>query len=83
RSPARKASYSAWLFEVGKDSASETSIRIPRSFSRMIPAPAPVELEAPSTKIVHLSAPSAEDAGLVISAMKSANTCAFKAFLLS
>ncbi|MCI50429.1 hypothetical protein A2U01_0071673, partial [Trifolium medium] len=57
RNPARKASYSAWLFDVGKDSVIDTSIKIPFSFSRMIPAPAPVALEAPSTKIVHLSAP--------------------------
>ncbi|PNX67330.1 hypothetical protein L195_g063466, partial [Trifolium pratense] len=57
RRPARKALYSAWLFEVGKDSASDTSISIPSSFSSMIPAPAPVGLDAPSTKIVHLSAP--------------------------
>ncbi|MCI72285.1 hypothetical protein A2U01_0093548, partial [Trifolium medium] len=57
RSPARYASYSVWLFEVGKDSANDTSICIPSSFSRMIPALAPVALDAPSTKIVHLSAP--------------------------
>ncbi|MCI89404.1 hypothetical protein A2U01_0110692, partial [Trifolium medium] len=55
----------------------------PRSYSRMIPAPAHVELEAPSTKIIHLSASSAGDAGLVISATKSAHTCSFRAFLLS
>ncbi|PNX66135.1 hypothetical protein L195_g062913, partial [Trifolium pratense] len=29
---------------------------IPFSFSRIIPAPAPVALDAPSTNIVHLSA---------------------------
>ncbi|MCI80921.1 hypothetical protein A2U01_0102193, partial [Trifolium medium] len=50
RSPARKASYSAWLLDVEKDRASDTSIRMPFSFSRMIPAPVPVALEAPSTK---------------------------------
>ncbi|CAJ2644831.1 unnamed protein product [Trifolium pratense] len=72
--PARKASYSAWLFEVGKDSASDSSISIPSSFSRMILAPAPVALDAPSTKIVHLSASSIEGDGLVISAMKLART---------
>ncbi|MCI85122.1 hypothetical protein A2U01_0106401, partial [Trifolium medium] len=49
----------------------------------MILAPAPVELDAPSTKIVHLSAPSFEDVGAVISATKSAKTCALSAFLLS
>ncbi|MCI35381.1 hypothetical protein A2U01_0056602 [Trifolium medium] len=49
RNPARKASYSAWLFDVGKDSANDTSIRMPFLFSRIIPAPAPVALEAPST----------------------------------
>ncbi|MCI80900.1 hypothetical protein A2U01_0102172, partial [Trifolium medium] len=65
------------------DKASDTSIRMPFSFSRMIPAPAPVGLDAPSTKIVHLSAPSFEDAGAVISATKSARTCALSAFLLS
>ncbi|PNX65630.1 hypothetical protein L195_g062696, partial [Trifolium pratense] len=37
RSPARKASYSAWLFDVGKDNARDTSIMIPFSFSRIIP----------------------------------------------
>ncbi|MCI81632.1 hypothetical protein A2U01_0102906, partial [Trifolium medium] len=47
---------------------------MPFSFSRMIPAPAPVGPDAPSTKIVHLSAPSFEEAGAVISAMKSART---------
>ncbi|MCI55593.1 hypothetical protein A2U01_0076844, partial [Trifolium medium] len=41
---------------------------MPFSFSRMIPAPAPVALDAPSTKIVHLSAPSVGDTELVISA---------------
>ncbi|MCI93769.1 hypothetical protein A2U01_0115067 [Trifolium medium] len=58
-------------------------MRTPFSFSRMIPAPAPVGPEAPSTKIVHLSAPSLEEAGAVISATKSAKTCALRAFLLS
>ncbi|MCI59448.1 hypothetical protein A2U01_0080703, partial [Trifolium medium] len=33
------------------------------SFSRMIPAPAPIGLDAPSMKIVHLSAPSVGVAG--------------------
>ncbi|MCI75255.1 hypothetical protein A2U01_0096523, partial [Trifolium medium] len=56
----RKASYSAWLFEVLNDKATDTSMRRPFSFSRIIPAPAPVGPEAPSTKIVHLSAPSFE-----------------------
>ncbi|MCI64702.1 hypothetical protein A2U01_0085960 [Trifolium medium] len=60
-----------------------TSIRMSFSFSRMIPAPAPVGPEAPSTKIVHLSAPSFEEAGSVISATKSAKTCALRAFMLS
>ncbi|MCI75377.1 hypothetical protein A2U01_0096646, partial [Trifolium medium] len=55
---------------------------MPFSFSRIIPAPAPVGPEAPSTKIVHLSAPSFEETGAVISAMKSAKTCALRAFLL-
>ncbi|MCI59326.1 hypothetical protein A2U01_0080581, partial [Trifolium medium] len=44
------------------------------------PAPAPVGPEAPSTKIVHLSAPSFEEARAVISATKSAKTCAFEGF---
>ncbi|MCI63567.1 hypothetical protein A2U01_0084824, partial [Trifolium medium] len=56
---------------------------MPFSFSRMIPTPAPVALEAPSTKIVHLSAPLVGDDGFVISATKSARTCALRAFLLS
>ncbi|MCI59879.1 hypothetical protein A2U01_0081134 [Trifolium medium] len=56
---------------------------MPFSFSRMIPAHAPVGPEAPSTKIVHLFAASFEQAGVVISAMKSARTCALRAFLLS
>ncbi|MCI80338.1 hypothetical protein A2U01_0101609, partial [Trifolium medium] len=56
---------------------------MPFSFSRMIPAPDPVGPEAPSTKIVHLSAPSFEEDGAVISATKSAKTCALRAFLLS
>ncbi|MCI96427.1 hypothetical protein A2U01_0117727, partial [Trifolium medium] len=60
-----------------------TSMRMPFSFSRMISAPAPVGPEAPSTKIVHLSARSFEEVGAVISAMKSAKTCALRAFLLS
>ncbi|MCI84084.1 hypothetical protein A2U01_0105360, partial [Trifolium medium] len=38
------------------------------SFSRMIAAPTPVVLDATSTKIIHLSAPSVGDAGVVISA---------------
>ncbi|MCI64648.1 hypothetical protein A2U01_0085906, partial [Trifolium medium] len=41
---------------------------MPFLFSRMIPALAPVGPEAPSTNIVHLSAPSFEEAGAVISA---------------
>ncbi|MCI40811.1 hypothetical protein A2U01_0062044, partial [Trifolium medium] len=79
----RKASYSAWLFDVRKDKANETSIRMPFSFSRMIPTPASVALDALSTKIVYLSAPSVGDVGLVISATKSARTYALMAFLLS
>lgn len=39
--PARKALYSAWLLEVGKNKVSETSTRIPSPFSRMMPAPPP------------------------------------------
>ncbi|MCI52550.1 hypothetical protein A2U01_0073795, partial [Trifolium medium] len=39
---------------------------MPFSFSRIIHALAPVGPEAPSTKIVHLSAPSFEEAGAVI-----------------
>ncbi|MCI65882.1 hypothetical protein A2U01_0087140, partial [Trifolium medium] len=65
------------------DKASDTSIRMPFSFSRMIPAPAPVRPEAPSTMIVHLSASSCEEAGAVISATKAAKTCALRTFLLS
>ncbi|PNX68974.1 hypothetical protein L195_g064228, partial [Trifolium pratense] len=61
----------------------DTSMMIPFSFSRIIPAPAPVELDAPSTNIVHLSASLVKEAGLVISATKSAKTCDFSAFLLS
>ncbi|MCI88999.1 hypothetical protein A2U01_0110287 [Trifolium medium] len=56
---------------------------MPFSFSRMIPAPAPVAFEALSTKIIHLSAPFVAGDGFVISAMKSARTCALSAFLLS
>ncbi|MCI82002.1 hypothetical protein A2U01_0103276 [Trifolium medium] len=56
---------------------------MPFSFSKMIPAPAPVGPEASSTKIVHLSAPSFEEATDVISATKSAKTCDLRAFLLS
>ncbi|MCI62181.1 hypothetical protein A2U01_0083438, partial [Trifolium medium] len=41
---------------------------MPFSFSRMIPAPAPVGSEASSTNIVHLFSPSFEEAGAVISA---------------
>ncbi|MCI94599.1 hypothetical protein A2U01_0115897, partial [Trifolium medium] len=41
---------------------------MPFSFSRMIYVPALVGPEAPSTKIVHLSAPSFDEAGAVISA---------------
>ncbi|MCI46298.1 hypothetical protein A2U01_0067538, partial [Trifolium medium] len=67
RKPARKASYSAWLFDAGKDNDRETSIMVPASFSRMIPAPAPVELDAPSTKMVHLSALLLGSAGKIIS----------------
>ncbi|MCI40693.1 hypothetical protein A2U01_0061926, partial [Trifolium medium] len=67
RSPSRKASYSSWLFDVGNERARETSIRMPFSFSRMIPAPALVALDAPSTKIIHLSAASVGDTGVVIS----------------
>ncbi|MCI89950.1 hypothetical protein A2U01_0111239, partial [Trifolium medium] len=51
---------------------------MPFLFSRMIPAPAPVGPEAQSTKIVHLSAPSFEEDGAVISATKSAKTCALR-----
>ncbi|MCI47989.1 hypothetical protein A2U01_0069232, partial [Trifolium medium] len=43
---------------------------MPFLFSRMIPTPAPVGPEAPSTEIVHLSAPSFDEAGDVISATK-------------
>ncbi|MCI76912.1 hypothetical protein A2U01_0098182, partial [Trifolium medium] len=38
---------------------------------------------APSTNIVHLSAPSFEEVEAVISATKSAKTCALRAFMLS
>ncbi|MCI85968.1 hypothetical protein A2U01_0107247, partial [Trifolium medium] len=69
--------------EVLNDKASDTSIKMPFSFSRIIPVLAPVGPEAPSTKIVHFSAPSFEEAGAAISATKSAKTCALRAFLLS
>ena len=67
---ARNASYSAWLFKVGKDNAWETSIKIPSLFSRMIHAPLPIKLKAPSMKIVHYCVLSG-GAGEVISAIKS------------
>ncbi|MCI55227.1 hypothetical protein A2U01_0076477, partial [Trifolium medium] len=76
-------SYSAWLFEVLNDKARDTSIRMSFSFSRMILAPASVGPEAPSTKIVHLPAPSFEEAVGIISATKSARACALRAFMLS
>ena len=56
--PVRNASYLAWLFEVGKDNAWETSIQVPSSFSNIILAPLPFELEAPSMKIVLRHTPS-------------------------
>ena len=70
RKLARNASYSAWLFEVGKDNVRETSIRVPSSFSNIMHVPLPVELEVPSTKIVLRRALS-WGAGEVISATKS------------
>ena len=79
---ARKALYSVWLLEVGKDKVRETSIRIPSSFSRMMLALLLAKLEASSTKIVHLCAPHVGEAGEVISSMKSASTWDLRFFLL-
>src|ERR1043165_2639827 len=45
RRPARKASYSAWLLEVGKERVRDTSTMIPSLFSKIISAPLLVELE--------------------------------------
>jgi hypothetical protein len=79
RKPAKKASYSALLLVTGKDKVREISTTIPLLSSTIILAPLPLELDDPSTKTVHSLELSS--AGKVISARKSANTCAFSAFL--
>lgn len=83
RRPVRKASYSAWLFYVGKDKMRDTSIMMPSLFSSMIPAPLAIELEAPSKKIVHMFDLVREDSTEVIFAIKSASTCSLDYFRLS
>ena len=67
--PARNALYSAWLFEVGKERVRDNLIIFPYLFSRMMPTSLPINLETPSTKIVHQHAQS-EGGGEVISAIK-------------
>jgi hypothetical protein len=52
---------------------------IPLLFSMIIPTLVPLELDDPSTKTVHSYALSL--IGKVILARKSANSCAFSAFL--
>ncbi|MED6117824.1 hypothetical protein PIB30_113451, partial [Stylosanthes scabra] len=48
-SPASKASYSAWLLEIGNSYRMDCSIMIPSGFSRMIPAPPDFWVDDPST----------------------------------
>ena len=71
--------YYAVLLVIGKDKPSEILTTIPSQFSTITPAPLPLELNDPSTKTVHSSVFSS--VGKVISARKSAKTCAFSAFL--
>ena len=54
RNPARKASYSAVLFIIAKDSPTDTSTTIPSLFLMITLAPLPLELDDPSTKVVHI-----------------------------
>lgn len=83
RSLARNASYLAWLFEVGNDGTRETSMIKPSLFLRMMSTLLPEELEAPSTKIVHMSVVEGWSLFVVISVINSARTCALRDYLLS
>jgi len=78
RNTARKASYSTVLFVIAKHSPRDSLITIPLLFSTITPAPLPLELDDPSTKIVQIPS-SFASSGKVISAMKLANVCAFSA----
>lgn len=79
RTSATKASYYVVLFAIAKDSPRDSPITIPSSFSMMMPAPLPLELDDPSTKMVHIPF-SFSSIGKVVSATKSANARAFSAF---
>jgi len=79
RSLARKASYFVVLFITAKDSPRDSSITILWSFSMIMFAPLPLELDDPSTKMVQIPS-SFSLTGKVVSAMKLATACALGAF---